>query len=289
MSLRFLMPAALAGLVLAGAPPVCAASLDEVKHRGELRVAADPSSGAPYYMPAGAGFTGFEAELACAIGKRLGVKVTFVTTPWPRMLDELRADHVDAVMNAIEIVPKPGVRFTRPYYTASQALLVAKGDTRIYGVKDLPGHKVGTTAGSVAANVLAHLPKPAIVKPYSDTAAPFRALAAGQVEAVLLESAMVRWQAKQQPGKFRLTGLPMLPRPYGVAVRETDTTLLDAINQALIEMRAKGELKQVLTAYGLWDSVQQPATAAPGAAPSASPSAAPSAVPHHRRRHRRHH
>lgn len=288
MSLQFLILPALAGLVLAGAQPVCAASLDEVKHRGELRVAADPSSGAPYYMAAGEGFTGFEAELACAIGKRLGVKVTFVTTPWPRMLDELRSDHVDAVMNAVEIVPKAGVRFTRPYYTASQALLVAKGDTRIYGVKDLPGHKVGTTAGSVAANLLAHLPKPATVKPYNDTAAPFKALAAGQVEAVLLESAMVRWQAKQQPGKFRLAGLPMLPRPYGVAVRETDTTLLEAINQALTDMQAKGELKQVLTGYGLWDSVQQ-SGAKPAAAPSASPSVMPSAPPHHRRRHRRHH
>jgi ABC-type amino acid transport substrate-binding protein len=285
MSLRRLAVPALAGLVLAGALPAQAASLDDVKHRGELRVAADPSSGAPYYIPAGEGFTGFEAELACALGKRLGVKVTFVTTPWPRMLDEVRADHVDVAMNAIEIGPKPGVRFTRPYYTASQALLVGKADTRIYGVKDLSGHKVGTTAGSVAANVLAHLPKPAIVKPYSNTEAPFKALAAGQVEAVLLESAMVRWHAKQQPAKFRLAGLPILPRPYGIAVREADLTLLEALNAALVDMRAKGELKQVLTTYGLWDSVQEPATVKP----SPAPSAAPSAAPQHRRRHRRHH
>jgi ABC-type amino acid transport substrate-binding protein len=93
------------------------------------------------------------------------------------------------------------------------------------------------------------------------------ALATGQVEAVLLESAMVRWQAKQQPAMFRLAGLPMLPRPYGAAVRDTDATLLTGLNGALAQLRATGALRKLLTGYGLWDSVQEAPKAAPRALP----------------------
>lgn len=283
MIARALQAASLAGLVLAGALPAHAASLDEVKRRGELRVAADPTAGAPYYVKAAEGYTGFEAELACAIAKRLGVKITFVTAPWSRLIDTLRDGQADLVLNAHEIGAKPGVSFTKPYYVASQALVVPQKETRIYGVKDLAGRKVGTTAGSVAATVLAHLPKPAVVKPYADTEGPFKALGAGQVDAVLLESAMVRWHAKQSGAKLRVVGLPMLPRPYGGAVKTEDVTLLTAVDGAIAAMRRDGELKRTLDQYGLWDGVQ---SGTPAPAPSASPAAAP--APHHRRRHRHH-
>ena len=204
---------AAAGLVLATAWPATAANLEEVKRRGELRVALDPAAGQPYVAKVGENYVGFEAELARTLATQLGVNVVFVPTNWPKLQDAERADQPDVALNALEITAQPGVRFTRPYYTASQAILVRKADTAIYGLKDLPGRTVATTAGSVAAAVLANMPKPPKVKAFPDTAAPFNTLAAGQAEAVLLESAMVRWQAKQKPAQFRVTGLPILPRP----------------------------------------------------------------------------
>jgi polar amino acid transport system substrate-binding protein len=254
-----------AGCLLAAGLPAQAAPLEEVKRRGELRVAADPSAGQPYFAQSGEAFSGFEADLARALAAQLGVKAVFVATPWNKLLDEVRQDHVDVAINALEIQACPDVRFSQPYYVASQGLLVKKADTRIYGVKDLSGRPVGTTKGSVAAAVLDNLPKPAKVKAYPDTASPFKALATGQVEAVLLESAMVRWQAKQQPAMFRLAGLPMLPRPYGAAVHDTDASLLEGLNGALAKLRATGALRKLLTGYGLWDSVQEAPKAAPRA------------------------
>ena len=60
MIARAMSALALAGLVLAGALPARSATLDEVKKRGELRVAADPTAGAPYYVKAAEGYTGFD-------------------------------------------------------------------------------------------------------------------------------------------------------------------------------------------------------------------------------------
>jgi polar amino acid transport system substrate-binding protein len=257
------MGALAAGWLLAAGLPAQAAPLEEVQRRGELRVAADPSAGQPYFAQSGEAFTGFEAELARALAAQLGVKAVFVATPWAKLLDAVREGRVDVAINALEIEACPDVRFSQPYYVASQGLLVKKADTRIYGVKDLSGRAVGTTQGSVAAAVLQNLPKPAKVKAYPDTASPFKALATGQVEAVLLESAMVRWQAKQQPAMFRLAGLPMLPRPYGAAVRDADATLLDGLNGATAKLRATGALRKLLTGYGLWDSVQEAPKPAP--------------------------
>lgn len=262
---------AAAGLVLATAWPATAANLEEVKRRGELRVALDPAAGQPYVAKVGENYVGFEAELARTLATQLGVNVVFVPTNWPKLLDAVRADQADVALNALEITAQPGVRFTRPYYTASQAILVRKADTAIYGLKDLPGRTVATTAGSVAAAVLANMPKPPKVKSFPDTAAPFNTLAAGQAEAVLLESAMVRWQAKQKPTQFRVTGLPILPRPYGAATRAEDVTLVEALNGALVTLRGKGELKALLNRYGLWDTLQDdPAKPAAPVKPAAS-------------------
>jgi ABC-type amino acid transport substrate-binding protein len=262
---------AAAGLALAATLPAHAASLEEVKRRGELRVAVDPAAGQPYVTKVGEGYAGFEAELARSLATQLGVNVVFVPTAWPKLLDAVREDQADVALNALEITAQPGVRFTRPYYTASQSILVKKADTAIYGLKDLPGRTVATTAGSVAAAVLANMPKPPKVKAFPDTAAPFNALAAGQAEAVLLESAMVRWQAKQKPAQFRVTGLPLLPRPYGAATRAEDATLVEALNGALGTLRGKGELKALLTRYGLWDTLQDdPAKPAAPVKPAAS-------------------
>jgi hypothetical protein len=150
-----------------------------------------------------------------------------------------------------------------PYYVASQAIGVRATETRIYELHDLAGKKVATTRGSVAEAILTRLRPKATAMLADDTETPFRSLRTKHADAVLLEAAMVRSWIRREPRAFRLAGRPVLPRPYGAAVRRANPKLLSAVNVALSAMRKDGEHAKILRNWGLWDSLQVPVKAKP--------------------------
>lgn len=273
---------ALAAPALAAPSPPAPADLPVLKAHGELRIGADPTAGEPYYWLAGNMPSGFEADLGRAVARKLGVKATFVTTSWRDLVPAVKAGKIDVALNALEVRNDPELRFSKPYYTASQAILVRSTETKIYALKDLAGRRVATTDGSVAAAVMGDL-KPAVqLRLFADTQAPFKDLLEGKADAVVLESAMVRRKLATDPKHLKLAGLPFVPRPYGAAMRKNAPLLGAAFDKALAELRASGELTKILTTYNLMDSLQGAGASAPKPKPSASP--APSR--HRRRRHR---
>ena len=272
-------------LALATSPPTPVVSREPLplKQQGELRFAVDPTSGAPYFTAGVKGNVGFEADLAVALARRLALKPIFVPTAWRELRLALADGRADVALNALEVKDDAGVRFTAPYYVASQAILVRAGETRIYDLRDLAGKKVATTRGSVAAAILGRMrPKPTTVLA-DDTDAPFRALSRKSADAVFLEAAMVRTWLKKDPRAFRLAGRPVLPRPYGAAVRRSNPRLLGALDQALLALRKDGTHARILRTYGLWDSLQgvrPPITPAVGPRPAKPlPSPTPSLAP----------
>lgn len=246
----------LSGQCVAGTGP---ADWATIRRRGELRLAADASSGLPYFRRNGKAYEGFEAELGRALARRLGLKAVFIQTPWRDLTTAVRGGDADVALNGLEIRDEPELRYSTPYYVASQAILVRQQVQQIYVLQDLAGRKVGSTRGSIAAAILAHLKPPAKSSLFSDTGAPFQALAAGQVDAVLLESAMVRHLAKRHAKEFRVAGVPVLPRSYGIAVARANAPLVGLLDAGLKAMRESGEHRRILEAAGIWDSLQMPA------------------------------
>jgi cyclohexadienyl dehydratase len=80
--------------------------LDDIVKRGTLRVGMTgdylPFS---YLDKATSKFRGFEVDMAEALGKALGVKVGYVQTAWPRLMQDFDADKFDIAMGGISITP----------------------------------------------------------------------------------------------------------------------------------------------------------------------------------------
>jgi ABC-type amino acid transport substrate-binding protein len=263
----------------AASPVPVAIDLPAIKVRGDIRIGADPSAGEPYFWFAAAKASGFEAELGEAIAQKLGVKATFVQTPWRDLMAAVKAGRIDVAINALELRQDNDIMFSVPYYMASQAILVRTTEQRVYGLTDLAGRRVATTDGSVAAAILGKLRPAAVTRMFADTEAPFQDLAAGKSDAVLLESAMVRRHAMAEPKKFRLAGLPLLPRPYGAAMRKSGPLLVAGINAAIKDLQNSKEMARILRGYNLWDSIQAGAPATNTVAPVLSPTVAAVGLP----------
>src|ERR1700712_1786451 len=83
---------------------VPASRLDDIMKHGVLRVGMTGD-----YLPftafdkATSGFKGFDVDMAEALGKALGVRIEYIQTSWPRLMNDFEADRFDIAMGGISI------------------------------------------------------------------------------------------------------------------------------------------------------------------------------------------
>lgn len=160
----------------------------------------------------------------------------------------LQNGDVDLVISTYTITDarKLLVDFAGPYYIAGQDILAKREDIEsgvIAGVGDLNGRKVCAVTGSTSlANLKAAAPKAdtTVTKErYPDC---FKALQAGQVDAMTTDDVILLGLEQSDLGRFQTTGNPFHSEPYGIGIPKGDTSLRALIN---------GELQSAFT-DGRW-------------------------------------
>ena len=99
--------------------------LDRIQQRGEL-VVGTMGNMPPLNMTSKDGeIFGMEPDLAKLIAASMGVKVKFVTKPFPELLPALQAGQVDMVLSGMTITPKRNLKvaFVGPYFISGKAFL----------------------------------------------------------------------------------------------------------------------------------------------------------------------
>jgi polar amino acid transport system substrate-binding protein len=269
---RTLVPRIAACLAAASALAGCArapgSGLPRVRRAGELRWGADEQGGEPYAYedPARPGhLVGFEAELAEALARTLGVRATFVQNDWSTLVPSLERGTFDVALNGLEVTPARAalVAFTRPYYLFVERLVARADDPRVRDLPSLRGLRVGTLASSQAWDLLRAAG--ALAVPYEGVDEPFADLAHGRTDAVLLDDVIVDRYAPRHAG-LRVVG-DVADGRYAAAVRADDPALARALDDALGGLVTDGTLRAILARYGL-DNARQAGLA--HAAPSAA-------------------
>ncbi|MDB5100720.1 MAG: yecS [Cyanobacteria bacterium RYN_339] len=238
--------------------PALADTLDEVKQRGELSWGTDLEGGAPYVIadvndPGKA--TGFETEIGMAIAKALGVKGKVVHNAWDGLVPALERKSFDMVFNGLEITPDRSQRilFSRPYYVYSEQIVVKKGSTGLDTVHALKGKKVGTLAATVAERLMQQ-EGDVDIKLYPSNVQPYEDLLLGRLDAVLLDLPIAIYYGKREGLAF--AGKPFAQGVYAMGFRKEDTRFKAAIDQALGDLIASGEVKRILEKYQLYNDDQ---------------------------------
>ncbi len=120
--------------------------LDIIRERGVLRVSTDANY-APqsYFDEKTKTWTGFDIEVAYEVGRRLGVRVEFVTPDWSAVTAGNWAGRWDVSIGSMTITPERQkvLDFTPPYYyTAGQFGVRADLKDVIRGLDELEGRTV---------------------------------------------------------------------------------------------------------------------------------------------------
>lgn len=236
-------------------------SLARVQRSNRLSVGVDASVGQPYlfWNPRSQYLDGFEWDIARELATRLKVDIQPVNVPWQEQPQQLQAGKIDIILSTREQGSLDNSKFAEstPYYRTAQRFVVRKGTAPIRSFRDLIGKRVGVVTGSGGA---------ALVETYNrnrsnairvfvspDIRRMIKQLGDRQLDVLILDEPLAQWQARQNPS-LAVVGDPFLPIGLVVVVKKQDESLLQAINQALAEMRQSGKLEQILRRWQLWQS-----------------------------------
>lgn len=252
------MVTALLGLILGcqvsdGYVPTGATGDSGAARRGQLVVGVDPDS-APMCFDDGGQIKGIEADFARMLAKELGLKPVFVGVPFSDLRGELSAGHIDIVMAGMSVTDarKRMVDFAEPYTTIGQRAMVKVQDTQRLATRESLNQadvriavENGTTGEAFA--------RPAFVKarvyalPSLDDAIAY--LRVGKVDAVIHDSAILQWRARQRPDTFALLPGEYTSEPLAWAVRRGNQKLLGSVNQVLADWKTDGTVDEVLNRW----------------------------------------
>jgi L-cystine transport system substrate-binding protein len=127
-------------------------SLQQVLDSGTRTVGTEGTYRPFSFHEGGAGeLTGFDVEVARAVGEELGVEVEFEETQWDAIFAGLEAGRFDVIANQVSITPEreEAYTFSTPYTVSTGVVVVPEGTTEITSFDDLAGKR---TAQSLTSN-----------------------------------------------------------------------------------------------------------------------------------------
>jgi polar amino acid transport system substrate-binding protein len=226
-------------------------TLAEVMKRGELTTATEMQF-PPFDISDNGTYKGLDRDLIDAVGKEMGVKVSYLDLPWTSVLPGLEAKKFDLVIAPVTITKERMKRyaFSVPIADATAALMKRANDTSIMKPEDIAGKTVGGQKGTSQVEQLkafaAKLPKPVEVKEYVDNNQSYADLAAGRIDASVNSFPNLAYVAQQRPDTFAVVTPPFgQPTFFSWVARLDDKALMDAINAAIVKVEADGTMGKI--------------------------------------------
>ena len=135
-----------------------------------------------------------------------------------------------------------------------------RADSDVKSVFELGGKTVGTLNQTFAHDILRMMPAVQEVL-YEGNEEPYIDLETGRIDAVLLDNIIAdRYGCTDKHPTLKCVPYDVARGTYVIGMRKGDAELAAAIDKALADMRADGELQRILEKAHLWDDRQHTAT-----------------------------
>jgi polar amino acid transport system substrate-binding protein len=187
---------------------------------------------------------GYEYEIALALQERLGMaNLEIVNVSFDQLVAGQVGTDYDVALSQVTITPERAevVDFTEPYFESDQGVLVKAGTT-VETIDDARALQWGVQSGTTGADYLANEVQPeSEAQVFQDLSAGFAALEAGQLDAFMMDTAIVLAQAAASGGSEEVVAQFKTGEEYG-GILPKGSTNADAINAVITELRDDGSL-----------------------------------------------
>ena len=225
--------------------------LSQIQARGELIVATE-GTWAPFtYHDENDELVGYDVEVAKLVAEQLGVTATFVEGEFDGLLAGVDGGRYDLVANGVNVTPEraEAYSFSDPYLYDSTVVIVRDDYDEIQSMEDLAGKTTANTITSTYAQLAEQYG--ATTQGVDDFAQTIELLEAGRIDATLNSSVTFSYFLSQQPDAGVKVAVSDAPQELALAMSHSDdaATLVEAVNQALTDLRESGKLSELSEKY----------------------------------------
>ena len=225
--------------------------LDYIKNKGTLVVGITDFEPMDYKNEAGE-WIGFDADLATAFAKSLGVKVEFMEIEWDNKILELNGKTIDCVWNGMTLTEEvlSSMECSNPYANNAQVEILPADKADAYpDVESLKDLTFAVEAGSAGEAVVKELGYATVA--LSNQAATLMEVAAQTSDAAVIDSLMAAAMVGEGTGYDQLVyTLGLNSEEYGGGFRK-GSELASLLNDFLVASYEDGSLMEIAETYGV--------------------------------------
>ncbi|KRO22261.1 glutamine ABC superfamily ATP binding cassette transporter, substrate binding protein [Lactiplantibacillus fabifermentans DSM 21115] len=227
----------------------------KIKKRGYVIVGLDDSFVPMGFREKSGKLVGYDVDLARAVFKLYGIKISFQTIDWSMNATELRNGTIDLIWNGYtkNAQREKVVAFSNTYLKNKQVLVSLKKN-HINSFNDMTGKTLGVQSGSSGYESLENNPtllknKIANKTPiqYDTFTNAFLDLNAGRIKGLLIDSVYANYYIKHESNSadYNETQGTFKSEDFAVGMRKGDKTMRKKINAGLKELKANGTLAKI--------------------------------------------
>ena len=220
--------------------------LEQIKEKGVLKIGTEGTYKPFTYHDESDNLTGYDVEVAKAIGEKLGVKVEISEITWEGLLASLDNGTVDLVLNQVGVTDerKEKYDFSDPYLYSYIALITSKDNNDIKTWEDAKGKK---TSLNVSSNYAKIAEEEGMDITASDTfSKDIELLLAGRTDCVINNTIAFNDYITQKPDtNIKIADIKKDPDTVAVPIPKGNEDLVKAVNEALKELKEEGTLSEL--------------------------------------------
>ncbi|XEH48629.1 amino acid ABC transporter substrate-binding protein [Edwardsiella tarda] len=205
----------------------------------------------PYtYHDASGKLVGFDVDIARAVAAKMGVKPEFVEGRWDGLIAGLSAKRYDAVINQVGITPERQAKFafSDPYITSKAVLIVRDNNAQIKSFADLHDQKAAQSLTSNYAKLAQKYG--AELVPTDGFNQSLELVISGRAAATLNDNlSYLDFRQHKPNAPLKVVAVAEQGADSAILVRKDQPQLVQALNQALSEIRADGTYHTISQRY----------------------------------------
>src|SRR3954449_11704392 len=216
-----------------------------------LRVATEGTY-APFsfHDPGSNELTGYDVEVAKAVGAKLGKKVEFSETQFDSIFAGLESNRYDVIANQVTITPERQAKylFSTPYTVSSGVVVTRADDNSVHSLADVKGKRSAQSTTSSFAELATQAG--AQVEPVEGFTQAITLLKQKRVDVTINDSlALLEYQKSTGDKDVKIAAKIDPPSEQALVFRKNEADLQTQVDGALKALRADGTLARISEKY----------------------------------------